>query len=193
MTKNIKYNIKHLKFISRNANGEDVKQKINTIIELYATRKISQVQTASNNIMNLLTTTTVKKKETVNKKYEKLIEKYQAVETLSNRLRQKTTVRNEKKEKQITAASKIQKVTRNKVVFEVEEIAKAFKGKVINLSVRSKTIGSAIATDIDALAARAYLMARRKAPKESEFKVWGSVSFDWISLDGETSFITKST
>ncbi len=51
------------------------------------------------------------------------------------------------------------KVTRNKVVFEVEEIAKAFKGKVINLSVRSKTIGSAIATDIDALAARAYLMA----------------------------------
>jgi hypothetical protein len=193
MTKNIKYDIKHLKFISRNANGEDVKQKINTIIELYATRKISQVQTASNNIMNLLTTTTVKKKETVNKKYEKLIEKYQAVETLSNRLRQKTTVRNEKKEKQITAASKIQKVTRNKVVFEVEEIAKAFKGKVINLSVRSKTIGSAIATDIDALAARAYLMARRKAPKESEFKVWGSVSFDWISLEGETSFITKST
>ena len=33
MSKNIKYNINHLKFISKNARGEDVKQKINTIIE----------------------------------------------------------------------------------------------------------------------------------------------------------------
>ena len=109
---------------------------------------------------------------------------YKEVQTLSHRLRQKTTVRNDKKEKRITAANKIQKVTRNKVVFEVEEIAKAFKGKVINLSVRSKTIGSVMATDVDAFAARAYLMARRKVPRESEFKVWGSVSFDWISADG---------
>ena len=62
MSKNIKYNISHLKFISKNARGEDVKQKINTIIDLYATRKISQVQTATNNIMNLMTNTTVKKK-----------------------------------------------------------------------------------------------------------------------------------
>ena len=61
MSKHIKYNINHLKFISRNARGEDVKQKINTIIELYATRKISQVQTASNGIMNRITNTTVKK------------------------------------------------------------------------------------------------------------------------------------
>ena len=127
MSENIRLNINHLKFISRNARGEDVKQKINTIIELYATRKISQIQTATNNIMNLMTNTTVKKKETVNKKYEELIEKYQVVETLSHRLRQKTTVRNDKKEKQITAASKIQKVTRNKVVFEVTTISKAFK------------------------------------------------------------------
>ena len=60
MSKNIKYNINHLKFISKNARGEDVKQKINTIIDLYATRKISQVQTASNGIMDLITNTTVK-------------------------------------------------------------------------------------------------------------------------------------
>ena len=193
MSKNIKYNISHLKFISKNARGEDVKQKINTIIDLYANRKISQVQTATNNIMNLMTDTTGKKKETVNNKYEKLIEKYQVVETLSHRLRQKTTVRNDKKEKRITAANKIQKVTRNKVVFEVEEIAKAFKGKVISLLVTPKTIGSAVSTDIDAFAARAYLMARRKIPRNSEFKIWGSVSFDWVSEDGVQSFITKTT
>ena len=115
------------------------------------------------------------------------------VETLSNRLRQKTTVRNDKKEKRITAANKTQKVTRNKVVFEVEEISKAFKGKVINLSVKSKTIGSAMATDIDSFAAKAYLMARRKIPINSEFKIWASVSFDWVSTDGDMSFINKST
>ena len=34
MSKNIKYNISHLKFISKNARGEDVKQKINTICML---------------------------------------------------------------------------------------------------------------------------------------------------------------
>ena len=90
MSKNIKYNISHLKFISKNARGEDVKQKINTIIDLYATRKISQVQTATNNIMNLITNTTVKKKETINKKYEELIEKHKDVEPLGKRLRQKT-------------------------------------------------------------------------------------------------------
>ena len=63
-----------MKFISKNARGEDVKQKINTIIDLYATRKISQVQAASNNIMNQINNTKGKKKETVNNKYEELIE-----------------------------------------------------------------------------------------------------------------------
>ena len=90
MKKNIKHNIDHLKFISKNVRDKDVKQKINKIIELYATRKISQVQTATNNIMNLITNTTVKKKETLNTNYEKLIEKYKDVEPLSHRLRQKT-------------------------------------------------------------------------------------------------------
>ena len=90
----------------------------------------------------LVLETTEKNQSIIKAIYEKLIEKHKDVQTLSHRLRQKTTVRNDKKEKRITAANKIQKVTRNKVVFEVEEIAKAFKGKVINLSVRSKTIGS---------------------------------------------------
>ena len=90
MSKNIKYNISHLKFISKNARGEDVKHKINTIIDLYATRKISQVQTATNNIINVMTDTTVKNKETLNNKYEKLIEKHKDVEPLGKRLRQKT-------------------------------------------------------------------------------------------------------
>ena len=90
MKKNIKYNIHHLKFISKNVRDKDVKQKINTIIELYATRIISQVQTASNGIMNLITNTTEKKKERVNKKYEELIEKHKDVEPLGKRLRQKT-------------------------------------------------------------------------------------------------------
>jgi hypothetical protein len=98
-----------------------------------------------------------------------------------------------KKEKRITAANKIQKVTRNKVVFEVTTISKAFKGNVISLLFTSKTIGSAMATDIDAFAARAYLMARRKIPRNSEFKIWASVTFDWISAFGDQAVINKST
>ena len=97
------------------------------------------------------------------------------------------------KKKRINAANKIQKITRGAVVFEVSTNAKAFKGNAISLLVKSKTIGSAMATDIDSFAARAYLMARRKIPRNSEFKIWGSVSFDWISAGGDISFINKST
>ena len=61
MKKGIKYNIDHLKFISTNVRDKDVKQKIYIIIELYATRIISQVQTAVNNIMNLINNTAGKK------------------------------------------------------------------------------------------------------------------------------------
>ena len=124
MNKNILRNFNYLKKLGKNARGDAI-PKVNQIIELYSSRKISQVQTAENMIMNFLKSNTDKQQKSVNTKYDKLIEKHQVVETLSNRLRQKTTVRNNKKEKRINAANKIQKITRGAVVFEVEEISKA--------------------------------------------------------------------
>ena len=75
MSKNIKLNLNYLKFLSKNAKGEDVKEKVKNVIDLYAARKISQVQTATNTIVKLLSETTGKRKETINKNYEKLLEK----------------------------------------------------------------------------------------------------------------------
>ena len=90
MSKNIKLNLNYLKFLSKNAKGEDVKEKVKNVIDLYAARKISQVQTATNTIIKLLSDTTGKRKETINKNYEKLVEKHKEVEPLGKRLRQKT-------------------------------------------------------------------------------------------------------
>ena len=90
MSKNIKLNLNYLKFLSKNAKGEDVKEKVKNVIDLYAARKISQVQTATNTIIKLLSETTGKRKETINKNYEKLVEKHKEVEPLGKRLRQKT-------------------------------------------------------------------------------------------------------
>ena len=66
MSKNIKLNLNYLKFLSKNAKGEDVKEKAKNVIDLYAARKISQVQTATNTIIKLLSDTTGKRKETKN-------------------------------------------------------------------------------------------------------------------------------
>ena len=75
MSKNIKFNLNYLKFLSKNAKGEDVKEKVKNVIDLYAARKISQVQTATNTLIKLLSETTGKRKETINNNYEKLVEK----------------------------------------------------------------------------------------------------------------------
>ena len=75
MSQNIKLNLNYLKCLSKNAKGEDVKEKVKNVIDLYAARKISQVQTATNTIIKLLSETTGKRKETINKNCEKLVEK----------------------------------------------------------------------------------------------------------------------
>ena len=90
MSKNIKLNLTYLKCLSKNAKGEDVKEKVKNVIDLYAARKISQVQTATNTIIKLLSETTGKRKETINKNYEKLLEQHKEVEPLGKRLRQRT-------------------------------------------------------------------------------------------------------
>ena len=52
MNKHILRHFNYLKKLGKNARGDTI-PKVNQIIELYSSRKISQVQTAENMIMNL--------------------------------------------------------------------------------------------------------------------------------------------
>jgi hypothetical protein len=94
MNKNILRNFNYLKKLAKNVRGDAI-PKVNQIVDLYSSRKISQVQTAENMIMSFLKTNTDKQQKSVNTKYDKLVEKHKEIEPLTIRLRQKTTIRNE--------------------------------------------------------------------------------------------------
>ena len=95
MNKNILRNSQFLTQLGRKAKGE-AKSKVDEIIDLYKSRKISQVQTAENAIMKLISNDS-KSQESGIKLHQKIIAKHQEMPTLSHRLRQKTTLRIEDK------------------------------------------------------------------------------------------------
>ena len=94
MNKNILRNFNYLKRLSRNVKGNDI-VKVNKIIELYASRKIAQIQTAENIIIDFLKSSTDKQTKSINSKYDKLLSKHTELEPLTHRLRLKTSLRNE--------------------------------------------------------------------------------------------------
>jgi hypothetical protein len=94
MNKNILINFRYLKRLSRNVKGDDI-VKVNKIIELYASRKIAQLQTAENIIIDFLKSSTDKQTKSINSKYDKLLSKHTELEPLTHRLRLKTSLRNE--------------------------------------------------------------------------------------------------
>ena len=67
----------------------------NKIIELYGSRKIAQLQTAENIIIDFLKSSTDKQTKSINSKYDKLLSKHTELEPLTHRLRLKTSLRNE--------------------------------------------------------------------------------------------------
>jgi hypothetical protein len=95
MSKNILRNYNFLTQLGKKAKGE-AKSKVDEIIDLYKSRKISQVQTAENAIMKLISTDTKTQKSGM-KLHQKIIVKHQEMPTLSHRLKQKTTLRIEDK------------------------------------------------------------------------------------------------
>ena len=78
----------------------------------------------------------------------------------------------------LAAASKIQKLIQKTVLFEVTHKQRAFKGNVVNIEIRSKTIGSAVSTDIKAFIAKTYLLARKQIPIAAKFQIWASCTYD---------------
>ena len=95
MNKNILRNSEFLERLGRRAKG-DATPKVGKILELYNLRKISQVQTAENVILKLVSKDEKEQKRGF-KMADKIITKYHEVAPLSHRLKQKTTVRIEDK------------------------------------------------------------------------------------------------
>ena len=154
MTKTRTRNTKYLTTLGRTARG-DAEAKVNNIIKLYSESKIPQLQTAENIIIDLIYN---KHKKSVSKKYDKTIEEHKKSEPLNKRLTQKKEIKNK-------AASKIIKLYRNTLKFEVVDKQQAFKNKVEQIAVKPSFIGSARATDLDAFVARSYVIARWEIKK----------------------------
>ena len=99
MTKTRERNSNYLISLGRRAK-EEAKPKVNKIITLYNQSKISQLQTAENTIIKLITAKTEKQQKSAFKQYDKIVDKYKANEPLNKRLF-------EKKQVEKTAATKI--------------------------------------------------------------------------------------
>ncbi len=95
MSKVVLRNSDYLEKLGRRAKG-DATPKVGKILELYNLRKISQVQTAENVILKLISKDEKEQKKGF-KQANKIITKYHEVASLSHRLKQKTTVRIEDK------------------------------------------------------------------------------------------------
>jgi hypothetical protein len=92
MTKIRSKNSNYLTSLGRKAKGEAT-PKVANIITLYNKGKISQVETAENMIIKLITTKTEKQKLSTFKQYDKLVSKYETKEPLNVRLDEKKKIR----------------------------------------------------------------------------------------------------
>ena len=194
MSKKIIGEIAYLKRMSKNIPvGE--RAHVDTLIELYTKRKITQSSTVENIIKAFIGAKTLKQRVAVHAKSDALMEKYKEAQTLAERLTAKKVGKG-LIVKQTLAASKIQKIVRGTVKFETKILEKAFKFNVLRIGVVPTTLGSSMSTDIEAFVARAYLMARRYLPKDAVVRVWGSCSFLYstpTSVDNEMAKKNRNT
>ena len=119
-------------------------------------------------------------KEVKNRANE-LISKYATIEPITTRLRQKTTQRIQFKEEvkaiKNKAIAKIQNLFRNTSKFKVSE-EQAFKSKVMHIVLEPTRTGSTTAADIEAYIARSFIIAKKRIPKESHFKIYAICELD---------------
>ena len=88
MSKNIKLKLASLEGLAKKVKNEN-KIKADNIVQLYKDRKISQATTAETLIINFIEYDNVKdrRKKTIDKKYDKIISKYENAEPLNERMR----------------------------------------------------------------------------------------------------------
>ena len=132
-------------------------------------------------ILDLILSKNIRQQKATAKKYDKFITKHQGNEPLNKRLTQKKETKNK-------AASKIIKLYKNTLNFKVVDKQQAFKNKVEQITVKPTIIGSAMATDLDALVARSYVIAKREIKKNTDFKLYASLSGTGYDYGKDTHF-----
>ena len=129
--KNIEKNVQTLKNkrdrLRRKINTQTL-QKINTLIDLYEDRKISQFDTA-NNLINTISTSDEKERKKGLKKYEKAIEKYENIAPIAQRMRGTVEQANQ---------GRIQ-ATRKRLQKTLAKDGKAFEVKYMLFSTENRT------------------------------------------------------
>ena len=90
---------------------------------------------------------------------------------ITRRLRAKTNVKQQKE----VLGEKIFKLFRNRLKFKITE-EKAFKSSAVSVILEPTSVGAVPASDLDVFAARSYLIARRRIPKDAHFEIYASCS-----------------
>ena len=111
-SKVIRGNISYLTRLSKNVpEGESI-DRVNTLIDLYTTRKLTQLTTVEKIIVAYIKSKSAKQRVAINTKFDKIIDKYQEAKPLAERIAPKKSAK-DKTEKRNKAASKIQHSERN--------------------------------------------------------------------------------
>jgi hypothetical protein len=165
MNKNLRSNVKFLQGFLRTAKPE-VKDKIHTLVDLYQSRKISNLTTAENMIMKLKAADPKVRDANPNstkkayQKYDKLVAKYESLEPLNVRV---AATKNKnvavKRAKQNTASLKIAKMFKTAVRISVIKKDTAMDSKVVDLTMNFDYIGLVVKYDLTAILARSFLKA----------------------------------
>jgi len=86
MSKNIRLNLSYLTGLANNVRNDEDKIKVKKIVSLYAERKIAQKTTAEKIILAYINADTLRKKKSIDKKYDKIINKYNDLKPLGERM-----------------------------------------------------------------------------------------------------------
>jgi hypothetical protein len=182
MSKAIIGNISYLKRLSQVITAGESKDRVDTLISLYTSRKITQSSTVENVIVAYIKSTNAKQRVAVHKKNDKIMDKYKDAKPISARLSDRKGEKIVKVAKN-KSANKIQKLFRGTIKFKSKIVARAHQDKVLTVEVKSASIGSAVSYDVIAFLAKAYLNARKYIPKDAVFQIWASCNFDFETVE----------
>ena len=193
MSKKLKSNISFLQGFLRNAKPE-IKPKVSNLVELYASRKISNLTTVENMIMKLriadpklrdANQNSIKK---VYAKYDKLVAKYENLEPLnvrmSNTKNKNNAVKVAKVAQRNTASLKITKLFKNSVRISVTKKESAMGNKVVDMTLNFDYIGGVVKFDMPAILATAFLRAKKELNTKLGFKFYSTIRL-WITKTNE--------
>jgi len=199
--------LKHLEWLSRSTRASPhIKQMINEYVDLYRYGKIAQRDTVENAILSLASSNKkIRDKAII--RYETTIEGMRNKPPLNermgtariNNLGTKTDNNNKRLIEEAPsqkAAMKIQRLFANGIAYELStrhgvNRPKAFKDKVMEITVVPKFVGSKSAYDIAYMLMKAYQLLLKQLPAGSNFKFNAVMTFENIGFGPDLSKHSK--